>query len=399
MSKQMKTKVCVAGAGPAGMILSLLLAQAGGDVVLAERHTDFTREFRGEFLQPGVLNVLKEFGILDETLARGEKITKYQIVDHGEVVLRYDFSELGKDKTVFGVNVSQSYVLPILLEKCQRYPNFTYLGGYAATELLTDADKVTGVVVKSGNEEIQVISDLVVGADGRTSTINKLANLPADEHLFEMDVLWIKFPKPANWEDKIELRIHDDGYLVLMPSYEGKIQLGINMPKGGLEEIKKTDINATIKMLTKVIPEAANEIRATLKLWNDFTPLPVSGGLATDWCVDGLIVIGDAAHTVGPIAGQGINQGIKDAITLFNIICDLPADELYKKENLEKLQKIRYEEVAALHQLQSRQEKLLNANGDEGKRLRKETYSALTQKDQRDSMANVITMQDLSIHR
>lgn len=391
---KIKTDVVVVGAGPAGMLISRLLLGLNYKVVLVEKQTNFDKEFRGEFLQPGVINVLKELNIFHKVEHLGEKIQEYNILDHGEKVLSYKFDEKQ------GYNIRQSIILPILFEECCKFEDFQYLDGYSLDNLITDSDdKIKGIEIKSKNDEIvKVNADLVIGSDGRTSKLSKLMKVSKDTAPFEMDVLWIKIPKPEKWNNKIELRIHSDGYLVLMPSYPDMLQLGINLKKGGIKDLKNKygEISNLVNVLVGVIPEAEKALRTRINKWSDFEPLSVSGTLCKEWSRENCILIGDAAHTVGPMAGQGINQAMKDSIFLYKLIKKFGLKDAVLNENLDKLKQDRFNEVANLHKLQLQQEKLLSMSGEEGIKNRKLVYSRIMNSSNSE-LTNMITMSDLSI--
>ncbi len=395
VNEVIKTDVCIIGSGPGGMLLSLLLVKEGFQVVLVDRQTDFGREFRGEFLQPGALHLMEKLGILEAIKQKGEPIQRYQIRDHNKVILSFGFDEIAGGFSE-GINVSQTHVLQLMLEECQKYEGFVYKSGYASSQLIENQDSVRGVTIKANNGEmIDVHSKLLVGADGRTSHIRKLAGVPVYKHAFQMDILWTKIPRPINWERKIEVRIHEAGYLVLMPSYPNKLQLGIDMPKGGLKTLRNQNLDELVEQLVKAIPEAEKELRETLTSWSVFQPLAVNGALATTWYKNGLVLIGDAAHTIGPIAGQGITQAMKDAVILKDLIGDNLAGETVSEQVLSKFQNARFEEVKALYKLQSAQERLLMAKFTGGKFYRRAVYFIMNNTPLRKRMAKNMTMKDL----
>ncbi|MFA9557763.1 FAD-dependent monooxygenase [Evansella sp. AB-rgal1] len=392
----LKTDVCVIGSGPGGMLLSLLLLKEGFQVVLVDRQTDFSREFRGEFIQPGALQLMKHLGILEAIEQRSETIQRYQILDHNKVLLSLTFNEIS-DQFQAGLNVSQAHVLPLMLSECQKYEGFVFKSGYSSSKLIETNGEVKGITIKSNDgDSIDVQTKLVVGADGRASHIRKLAGFPVHKHEFNMDILWTKIPKPATWEEKIEVRIHEAGYLVLMPSYPNKLQLGIDMPKGGLKTFKNHSLEKTVENLVKAIPEAKDELTETITSWSVFQPLSVTGALATTWCKGGLVLIGDAAHTIGPIAGQGITQAMKDAVLLKGLIKDqLLSGDIVSEQVLLQFQKLRFDEVKGLYKLQSTQEKLLMAKTPSGKFFRRAVYFILNNTPLRNKMARNMTMKDI----
>ena len=140
---KVETDVVVVGAGPAGMLITRLLLELDYKVLLVEKQTNFDKEFRGEFLQPGVINVLKELDVFHKVEHLGEKIQEYNILDHGEKVLSYQFKEKQ------GYNIRQSKILPILFEECRKFDNFQYLDGYSLDDLILNSDdKIKGIEIK-----------------------------------------------------------------------------------------------------------------------------------------------------------------------------------------------------------------------------------------------------------
>lgn len=393
-NKKIKTDVCIVGAGPAGMLLSKLLTDQGIKVILVDKESDFEKEFRGEFIQPGVVNILKKLKIYDRLKHVGIPIDNYSIVDHGKKVLEYNFEY---DK---GICIRQSKILPLMLDKCNENGNFDFYPNQRLETLKVEDDVIKGITTKGDVENLDIEAKLVVGADGRTSGVNRLLGGKSNQAKFTMDVLWIKVDRPKNWKNNIELRIHDEGYLVLLPSYPNKIQLGIDMEKGGAEKLKKKyrDISELIEMLQKVIPEMKEELKNAISSWKDFTPLSVSGSLSKEWSRDGVILIGDAAHTVGPIAGQGINQAMTDAIELSNMILKNGIEKMTLNSYLSELQDKRFPEVAALHTLQLTQEKLLSMKGEEGIIARSKMYSKLMRDEQmKNNLQKQITVSYLTL--
>lgn len=395
MTNVVKTDVCIIGSGPGGMLLSLLLVKEGFHVVLVDRQVDFGREFRGEFLQPGALLLMKRLGILEAIEQKGEPIQSYQILEDNKVILSFAFNEVsGHFRS--GINVSQSHVLQLMLEECQKYEGFVFKPGYASSQLIETNEGVQGVTIKSKTGDlIDVQSKLVVGSDGRASHIRKLSGVPVHKHEFQMDILWTKIPKPANWQEIIQVRIHEAGYLVLMPSYPNKLQVGIDMPKGGLKTFKNQNLEEIVAQLVKAIPEAEAELKETLTSWSVFKPLSVNGALATTWYKDGLVLIGDAAHTIGPIAGQGVTQAMKDAVVLFGTIRNQLSSEMVSAHVLNKFQDERFDEVKALYRLQSTQERLLMAKSTSGRFYRRALYFILNNTPLRNRMAKNMTMKDI----
>ncbi|MCZ8513173.1 FAD-dependent monooxygenase [Paenibacillus filicis] len=391
----LETDVCVIGAGPAGMLLSLLLLREGFRVVLVERSQNFEREFRGEFLQPGALQLLDKLGLLNAMQERGETIKDFCILEKGKLILKFSFEELpGKFRS--GLNVSQAYALPLMLDECMKFEGFVLKKGFAPARILEHSGKVYGVSVESPEgKPLEIKSKLVVGADGRSSHMRKLAGFPTYKHPFQMDVLWTKFQRPKDWEEKIEIRIHEGGYLITMPIYPNQLQLGIDMPKGGLKTLREKGLNTLVQRLKNAIPEAKLELDQALNSWSDFQQLPVTGALATKWYKEGLVLIGDAAHTIGPIAGQGVTQALKDAIILCQMIKGHLHRDVVDSSVLHSFQQNRFQEVKSLYKLQSSQEKFLMATSFSGRLTRRTVYWMMMNTPLKKSLAIRMSMKDI----
>lgn len=377
------------------MLLSLLLVRQGFRVALVERSDHFEREFRGEFLQPGALQIMDRLGLLPALLPHGEVIDRYQISEHGSVIMSFSFAEL-PGAYQFGLNVSQAYVLPLLLSECQKFEEFTFMKRFSPLNLIEHGDQVHGVVVGSPEgAQVKIRSRLVVGADGRNSAMRKLAGLPVSRHTFNMDVLWTKIPRPHNWENRVEVCIHPGGLLVTMPTYPNQLQLGVDMPEGGLEKLREQGLEALVSRLVSALPNAEKELTETLTSWSAFQQLVATGALATQWYKPGLVLMGDAAHTIGPIAGQGVTQALKDAVQLSKYIGKSPAGQVVGTAVLQAFQQARFAEVKSLYTLQSRQERLLMATSFGGRLARKAVYWMLTNTPVRKRLAAQMAMKDV----
>lgn len=391
--ENMKTDILIIGAGPAGMLEALLLVKKGIKVVLVDKTKDFKREFRGEFLQPGVMNLFKKIGLYEKLIPFGEKILRYDISENGANILDFKFPQAG-------YNIRQSFVLPIMLKEIQTQSNgnFIFLNETSIDRLIEEDHVFTGAILKNHKtgRQIKVRSKLVIAADGRNSRINELVKTKIANHAFNMDVFWVKIPRPVNMDTtKVQIRIYNKGSVVLMPSFPNKFQMGVNLPKGGSREMRKIPIEKYVTQISEVVPEARKQIQEAIKSWHDFTYLNVSGGVSKKWSYNGLTLIGDSAHTVGPAMGQGINQAMEDAIIMSNIVKDNYNSSMpyYPEKILKRLQDERFDELVELQDLQSKQEALINSHGEEATKNRKVAASELI-KNKKD-IGSLITMSDI----
>ncbi|MDR0298730.1 MAG: FAD-dependent monooxygenase [Streptococcaceae bacterium] len=389
-----ETDICIVGAGPAGLLVAKLLLDKGYKVILLDKQKDFNKEFRGEYIQPGVVNILKQLNMFESLEPYSITITNYRILDHGKVVFKYDFD--GN----YGICIRQSLVLPLMLKECEKHDQFSSCLGQTAFELIKKDDKVVGIKTKGDYGDFDIRAKLVIGSDGRNSIINKLLHVPINKKQFLTDILWINIECPKNFGNKIDIRIYDEGYVVLDPAFPNQIRMGISIKKGGIGELRKKypDIKEFTAHIVKVVPEAQAEIISAVTAWSSFTPLSVSGMVSEKWSADGVVLIGDAAHTVGPFGGQGINQAMKDAIILARIISQSSHSEFAEDKILDQLRELRYSEVASVHEFQLAQGRLLEMKGLLGRVIRRIIYHRITRnRKSGNNILSKLTFKDLTL--
>lgn len=317
--RTIETDVVVVGAGPGGAVLSYLLARSGVRVVLAEQHTSLDREFRGYFLQPLVLRFFSEMGILEKVLQLPhEKVDAFRFVDHGQELFAVRFDELPKPFN-YGLNIPQPPLLKLLIEEASGTPCFTYLGGTAVKELLREGDKTVGVRGKTGSEEVEIHSRLVVGADGRYSRIRKLAGIEPKAEPFELDFLWFDMPGLEGRQFPLQISITDAGYLIYIPTGRS-LQVGWVIPKGAYPDLRKQGIEPLRNQIAAADPGLAGWLNEHLLDFKQCSLLSIEVNLVEGWAREGLLLIGDAAHTASPFSGQGNSMAITDAVTAHDVI-------------------------------------------------------------------------------
>ena len=302
-------KVVIAGGGPAGMMLGLLLARAGVEALVLEKHADFLRDFRGDTLHPSTLEVIAELGLLDELLRlphdRVPEISA-QFGDQSLVVA--DFRRLPV-RCGFIAMMPQWDFLNFLATQAARHPKFS---------LRMNAE-VTGLIeggVKVGNEEIK--ADLVVGADGRHSTVRRLAGLEVENLGAPIDVLWFRLRRKET-DPPGSMGRFDAGAIFVLINRREYWQCGYVIPKGGLDAVRAAGLPAFRATLERLIPWAADR-SAEIASWEQVKLLTVQIDRLRRWWRPGLICIGDAAHAMSPVGGVGINLAIQDAVAASNIL-------------------------------------------------------------------------------
>ena len=317
---KMNTRCCIAGGGPAGMMLGFLLARAGIPVVVLEKHADFLRDFRGDTVHPSTLEVMHELGLLEDFL----KLPHQEVRRLGgqideEFVMLADFSHL-PTKCKFIALVPQWDFLNFLAKQGRRYPTFTLIMEAEVVELLAKEGRVIGVKVETSGGASEVRADLIVGADGRGSIVRKKAALKVNEFGAPMDVLWFRLSrKPEDGEQTLGRIVK--GKMMVMLNRGDYWQCAYLIRKGEFNHIKERGLENFREDIVAVAPFLDDRLNE-FKDWEPIKLLTVRVDRLEKWYQPGLLCIGDAAHAMSPIGGVGINLAIQDAVAAANILAD-----------------------------------------------------------------------------
>jgi len=315
----LETRCCIAGGGPAGMMLGVLLARAGIPVVVLEKHADFLRDFRGDTVHPSTLEVIGELGVLDDFLARPHsELREVRGMIGDERVTIADFSHLPV-RCPFIAMVPQWDFLNFLAEYGRRYSTFQLLMRAEVFELIERDGRVAGVRAQTPDGPIDIHAALVVGADGRTSTVRNLARLPVEEIGAPIDVLWMRLSKRAADARMAALGNIRNGHVFVMLDRVDYWQCAYVIPKGGYDELRRRGLDAFRAEIAGVVPFLADRV-AELAAWDQVKLLTVRIDRLRQWHRPGLLCIGDAAHAMSPIGGVGINLAIQDAVATANLL-------------------------------------------------------------------------------
>jgi 2-polyprenyl-6-methoxyphenol hydroxylase-like FAD-dependent oxidoreductase len=305
---------CIAGGGPAGLMLGYLLARQGVEVMVLEKHGDFLRDFRGDTVHPSTLRLLDELGLADEFLELPhQEVTQVGVTtDDGTYVLA-DFSRL-PGRFRYLAFVPQWDFLDFLADRAQRYPHFHLRMNAEVVGMLREDGRVTGVRYRTpGDGEHEVRARLTVAADGRNSDLRADAGLRLREFGAPMDVLWFRLSKPP---DAPGISFGGAGRItrgrMLVRLDRGDYwQCAYLVPKGGYAALEQKGLDSFRADLARLLPDGAD--LAALRSWDDVRVLSVRVDRLTRWHVPGLLFIGDAAHAMSPIGGVGINLAVQDA--------------------------------------------------------------------------------------
>ncbi|MGY3527775.1 FAD-dependent oxidoreductase [Bradyrhizobium sp. USDA 4452] len=317
-TRQMKARCCVVGGGPAGMMLGYLLARAGVDVVVLEKHADFFRDFRGDTVHPSTLQVMDELGLIDGFLKLPHQdIQKLDGMFGGTSVRIADLSRLSV-KYPFIAMMPQWDFLDFLRESGRRFPSLKVLMSAEATDLIRRGDAVTGVHVNTPDGPIEIEADLTIGCDGRHSIVRERAGLVVEEIGAPMDVLWFRVGRRPDETENLFARI-DHGKMMVTFDRGDYWQCAYVIAKGQYEAVKARGLPALLDDVLRLAPILKAGI-ADVKSFDDVKLLTVAINRLTRWTRPGLLCIGDAAHAMSPIGGVGVNLAVQDAVATANIL-------------------------------------------------------------------------------
>ncbi len=314
----MRVQACVAGGGPAGMMLGFLLARAGVEVVVLEKHADFLRDFRGDTVHPSTLELIAELGLLDGFLTRPhQELPQLRGVINGNEVLIADFAHL-RTRCRFIALMPQWEFLNFLTEHGRRYPGFHVLMRAEVTDLIEEGGRVAGVRATSPDGPLEIRADLVVGADGRHSTVRARAGLAGRDFGAPIDVLWMRLSKHAGDQDAALGRF-TAGRLLVTIDRGDYWQCGLVIPKGGFDALRQRGLAALRDDIVGIAPFLRDRVDE-LRDWDDVKLLTVVIDRLRTWYRPGLLCIGDAAHAMSPMGGVGINLAVQDAVAAANLL-------------------------------------------------------------------------------
>jgi 2-polyprenyl-6-methoxyphenol hydroxylase-like FAD-dependent oxidoreductase len=312
----LSTQCCIAGGGPAGMMLGFLLARAGVRVVILEKHPDFLRDFRGDTVHPSTLEIMHELGLLDQFLKLPHRtVDRLALEIGGQVVRMIDLTHLPTQCKYIAL-MPQWDFLNFLADHSRRYRQFDLRMRAEVIDLIEEAGRVAGVRVTTPEGELAVHADLVVGCDGRHSTVRDKAGLQCDDYGAPMDVLWFRITRRDG--DGADVFGHfEAGALLVMLDRGDYWQCAYVIPKGGIDRVKANGIEAFRMRVVALSPFLADRI-AELRSFDDVRLLSVMVNRLRQWWRPGLVCIGDAAHAMSPIGGVGINLAVQDAVAAAN---------------------------------------------------------------------------------
>jgi 2-polyprenyl-6-methoxyphenol hydroxylase-like FAD-dependent oxidoreductase len=336
MPQTISVQCCIAGGGPAGTVLGLLLARAGVSVLVLEKHADFLRDFRGDTLHPSTLEIMHELGILERFLRLPHQKVPRIKARFGELEFTVaDFSHL-PTHCRYVAFMPQWDFLNFLVEEGSQYPTFQVRMSAEVTDLIESGGSVVGLRGETAKGPLEVRAALVVGADGRHSIVRKNAGLSVEEFGAPMDVLWFRLSRKA--DDPVDpMGRFDTGRIFIMLNRGDYWQCGFVIAKGSLAEVRAQGLPLFRERIAKLAPFAADRIHE-LQEWEPIRLLTVQVDRLRQWYKPGLLCIGDAAHAMSPVGGVGINLAIQDAVATANLLWQPLRDGRVTEVDLAKVQ-------------------------------------------------------------
>jgi 2-polyprenyl-6-methoxyphenol hydroxylase-like FAD-dependent oxidoreductase len=339
MAQTLSARCCIAGGGPAGMMLGLLLARGGVEVAVLEKHADFLRDFRGDTIHPSTLELMWELGWLEDFLRLPhQKVRTLYVGIGGATYPVADFGHL-PEHCRFIALMPQWDFLNFLAEHGRRYPNFVLKMRAEVMDLIEEQGVVSGLRATTPEGPLEVRADLVVGADGRHSTVRARAGLRVRELGAPIDVLWFRLSRRPDDRDETLGRF-EAGHIFIMINRGEHWQCAFVIPKGTLDRLKAAGLPAFRGSVAGLAPAVADRV-GEIADWDAVKLLTVQVDRLTDWYRRGVLCIGDAAHAMSPIGGVGINLAVQDAVAAANILTRPLLDRRLTFDHLAGVQKRR----------------------------------------------------------
>src|SRR6516165_9561595 len=335
---EIAVRCCIAGGGPAGLMLGYLLARAGIEVLVLEKHADFLRDFRGDPIHPSTLEVMHELGLLEEFLKRPhQESTRARARIGGEEIVLGDMTYL-RTRCRFMAMMPQWDFLDFLAEQGGRYSTFHLRMQTEVTGLIEERGRIVGIRGNTPAGPVEVRADLVVGADGRNSAVRDCSGLTVEDVGAPMEVLWMRLSKRVSDPDLFAYS--DRGRALVLLDRGSYWQCGFSVAKEPAMEIQAKGIEEFRSGVTQLAPFLLDRV-SELRDWKDVKLLTVRVDRLRQWYRPGLLCIGDAAHAMSPVGGVGINLAIQDAVAAANVLAEPLREGAVRTCHLAKLQRRR----------------------------------------------------------
>ena len=346
-----RVDVCIVGAGPAGMILALLLAHQGIKVLVLESHHNFERECRGEVLMPRFIQMMRQTGLLSCLEKYPHlKLKNFELHYKDKILANLDFSGICPEAP-FALWMSQTVMLNALREKAATYPNFQLLFGVTARDVILEGEKIVGVTATRRAEQFEVRARVTVGADGRASAVRKTAEFKMEYEDYDFDVAWFTARRHEHFENTVRAFFTPQRTYLVLPKYPDLVQCGILVGKGEFSQIREQGIEAMKQELLNAHP-MLHDFARQLTDFEPFSVLQARVSYVARWAKEGCLLIGDAAHTCSPAGAIGVSVAAATAIVAADVIIKGFKRGDLSLATLSKVQTIRASDVQRIQTMQ-----------------------------------------------
>jgi 2-polyprenyl-6-methoxyphenol hydroxylase-like FAD-dependent oxidoreductase len=339
MTNEIHVRCCIAGGGPAGMMLGYLLGRAGIDTLVLEKHADFLRDFRGDTVHPSTLRIMHELGLLEEFLKLPHSKIRSLSAEIGRTSFKIaEFGRLSPPGN-FVALMPQWDFLNFLAQQGRRFSSLQVMMSAEVTGLIETGGRIAGVTTNRLGAPLEVRAGLVVGCDGRASTVRAASGLVVEDLGSPIDVLWFRLSKKDSDPGQVAGHLGQDKMLVTIDR-TGYWQCAFVIDKGGMERVRASGLEAFKAAVVDGAPYLSDRVQE-LKSFDDVKLLSVAVDRLITWSKPGLLCIGDAAHAMSPIGGVGINLAIQDAVATANLLAGKLKDGTLQDGDLDAVQRRR----------------------------------------------------------
>ena len=319
--QRLTTEVCIAGGGPAGMMLGLLLARAGVDVIVLEKHADFFRDFRGDTVHPSTLDLIDQLGLRERFEAIPHtRLRKLDMVVNGLRLHAIDFGLLRRPNAELAL-MPQWDLLDLLATEAKKHPSFTLVMNAEVTGVTHRGNRIGGVRARTPDGVLRIDARMTIAADGRDSAVRRALRLPVRQYGVPIDVVWFRLDRPAAKLPDTLGWISSRAMVITIPRPD-YLQCGLLIPKGSFPALRSAGLPAFRALVASAAPRLTGVLER-LSDWDEVKLLSVQIDRLVRWSVPGALCIGDAAHAMSPAFGVGINYAIQDAVATANILVPL----------------------------------------------------------------------------
>jgi 2-polyprenyl-6-methoxyphenol hydroxylase-like FAD-dependent oxidoreductase len=335
-----RTTCLVVGGGPAGMVLGLLLARAGVEVTVLEKHSDFLRDFRGDTVHPTTLELLDELGLGERFAKLPQSRLDGAFVPFGGGQVQFaDFSSLPGPHNYVAM-VPQWDLLDLLADAAKEEPSFTLRMDTEAVDLVRENGRVAGVEYRTKDGATgRIRADLTVAADGRRSVLRGAADLRVRNYPTPLDVWWFRLPR-VDGDPRGAVGMFSSARAMILLDRQTYWQSAILIPKGSDPELRRQPVTEMVASLAELAPWLGDRGEAVAS-WDDVKLLDVRLDRLSRWYLDGLLCIGDAAHAMSPVGGVGINLAVQDAVAAARLLAGPLRSGHVSTKDLAKVQRRR----------------------------------------------------------